>query len=94
MRQARSDLNVDPNSTRNSRRPAFTLAAGLLALAVGVFVLVEERISQPAQSSVVPVAANSSAADTNPTSANQSAKPKFERSDEPAYEDAVQAHGG
>ena len=79
---------------KENKRPAFTLAAGLLAPAVGVFVLVEERISPPAQSSVVPVAANSSAADTNPTSANQSAKPKFERSDEPAYEDSVRAHGG
>ena len=35
MRQARSDLNADSTASRKNRRPAFTVIAGLIALAIG-----------------------------------------------------------
>lgn len=99
MHQARSDLNVDSTATRSNRRPAFTVAAGLVALAIGAFVLVAERggAGSNESASVVPLAAipaEGTAASTNPTSATDPAKPKFERSDEPAYEDSEKPHGG
>jgi hypothetical protein len=72
------------------------VVAGLVALALGALLLVDERANEPAQSSAVPIAATSSigAADTNATSATDTMRPKFQRADEPEYEDTVQAHGG
>lgn len=103
MRQARSDLNADSTASRRNRRPVFTVAAGLIALAIAAVVVVEERGGQAsagndaAYSSVVPLAATaaeSRTAITNTMSAGDAAKPHFERSDEPAYEDSVHPYGG
>jgi hypothetical protein len=102
MRQARFDLKVDWTATRNRLRPAVAVVTGVVALAIGAFVLVAERSgrgsdgSGPAHSRIVPSVSTpgeSAAANTNPTDMHV-AKPKFERSDEPAYEDSVLAHGG
>ena len=103
MRQPRSDLNADSAASRRNRRPVFTVAAGLIALAIAAVVVVEERGghaslgTDPAYSSMVPLAASaaqSSPAVTNTMSAGDSAKPHFERSNEPAYEDTVHPYGG
>jgi hypothetical protein len=90
MREPPPDSNVDSTAIRNTLRPAAAVAAGAVALAIGAFVLVAER-NEPAQSHVAPFAATTN---TNPAAAMDAPKPKFERSDEPAYEDSVQAHGG
>ncbi len=103
MSQARFDLNSDSTASRKNRRPAFTIAAGLIALSIAAAIVVEERDggasagTDPTHSSVVPHAATPAAsmtAGTNTTSDNASAKPRFERSDEPVYEDPVRPYGG
>jgi hypothetical protein len=97
MRQTPPDFNGDSPATRSKLRPAAAVAAGVVALAIGAFVLVAERNGrgsdgyEPGHSRAVPFAATTN---TNPAVAIDAAKPKFERSDEPAYEDTVQAHGG
>ena len=104
MRQAPFDLNADSTASRKNRRPALTAAAGLIAVAVAAAVVFAEhggRTSagndRAAHSSVVPLAAtqgDSRTAITNTTSAGDAAKPRFERTDEPAYDDSVRPHGG
>lgn len=97
MRQPRSDLNADSTASRKNRRPVFTVAAGLIALAIAAVVVVEERSghaslgTDPAYSAS---AAQGTPAATNTISAGDSAKPHFERSNEPAYEDTVHPYGG
>lgn len=103
MRQAEFNLNADPATSRKNRRPAFTVAVGVIALAIAAAVVVEERNgrasagSDPERSSIVPIAATSAdsrAAPTNTMSSGDATKPHFERSDEPAYEDTVHPYGG
>ena len=103
MRQARSDLNADSAASHSSRRQAFTVVAGLIALAIAAVVVVEERGgyatagNDPAYSSVVPLAAtpgDSRTSNANSMSASDPARPHFDRSDEPAYEDSVHPYGG
>ena len=103
MRQAQFDLNAKATTSRKNRRPAFTVGVGVIALAIAAGIVVEERSgppsagSDPAHSSVVPLAATAAeggTAITNTMSVSDPAKPHFERSDEPAYEDSVQPHGG
>jgi hypothetical protein len=102
MSQARFDLNADSTASRKNRRPAFTIAAGLIALSIAAAIVVEERDggapagTDPAHSSVVPRAAPvaSRTASSSTMSDNEPAKAHFERSDEPDYEDSVRPHGG
>ena len=104
MRQARSDLNADSTGTRKNRRPALTVIAGLVALAIAAVVVVEERGgtalagNDPSYAGVMPIKATrgeSGTSITNTMSATDSAKPHFERSDEPANdEDSVHPYGG
>jgi hypothetical protein len=96
MREAPPHSYVDSAATRNKLRPAAAVTAGVVALAIGAFVLIAERNArsdgyEAGDSRVVPFAATTN---TNPAAAIDAAMPKFERSDEPAYEDTVQAHGG
>jgi hypothetical protein len=103
MRQAQLDSNSDSTAGRKNRRPAFTFAAGLVALAVGAAIVIDQpgggtsAQGDPATSNVVSGAAASAengTASANTTSAVEAAKPRFERSDEPAVEDSVNSHGG
>jgi len=99
MRQAQLDSNSDSTAGRKNRRPAFTFAAGLVALAIGAAFVIDQPSggtsaqSDPAASNVMPGAA-AQAENANTKSAIEAAKPRFERSDEPAVEDSVNAYGG
>ena len=93
MHPARLDSNSDPSSSRNIRRPAITVFVGLLAVAIATAVVVDPTGGRSAAGSdatysslVSPTAAT--------TTASDAAKPRFERSNEPAIEDSVNAHGG
>ncbi len=96
MRQELSDLNAD--HTARTRRPAFTVAAGLIALAITAAVVVEQGDGPALTPSdrAAPLAAMSmeGKAVTETTSADDPAKPHFERSDEPAVEETEHAYGG
>jgi len=104
MHQTRSDSNAESTASRRNRRPAFTVIAGLIAVAVGAVVVVEERggyasdRNDAAYSSVVPIAATSAeglTSATNTMSAGDSVTPHFERSEEPANDDdSVHPYGG
>ena len=103
MNQARLDSNSDLKARRKNLRPAFTIAAGLVALAIATAAVLDQpggrtpAGSDPADSSLVSFAAasaESGTASSSTTSAIDVAKPHFERSDEPVVEDTVNAHGG
>jgi hypothetical protein len=102
MNQARLDPNSDLKAGRKNLRPAFTIAAGLIALAVATAAVLEQpggrasAVSDPAAASFVPLAApaENQTAIANTTSAPDAAKPRFQRSDEPALEDSTNPHGG
>jgi hypothetical protein len=103
MRQAQLDSNADSSTRGKSLRPALAIVAGLIALGVAAAAVLDQpgqrtfAGSNPAGSSVVNVAAapaESGSTNAISTSAIGSAKPHFERSDEPAVEESVNAHGG
>jgi hypothetical protein len=103
MNQARLDSNSDLKAGRKNLRPAFTIAAGLIALAVATAAVLEQpggrasAVSDPAAASFVPLAAapaEDQTAIANTTSAPDAARPRFQRSDEPALEDSTNPHGG
>lgn len=103
MNQARLESNSDLKAGRKNLRPAFTIAAGLIALAVATAAVLEQpggrtsTGSDPAVASVVPLAAAPAEDQTtiaNTTSAPEAARPRFQRSDEPALEDSTNPHGG
>jgi hypothetical protein len=103
MSQARLDSNSDLKARRKNLRPAITIAAGLIALAVATAAVLEQPDgrnsagSDPAASSVVPLAtapAEDRTSIANTTTATETARPRFQRSDEPAYEDSTNPHGG
>jgi hypothetical protein len=93
MNTTRLESNTDPTARRNIRRPAITFAAGLIALAIATAVVLDPqggRLSAGSDATtsslVSPTAATTTAIDA--------AAPRFERSNEPAIEDSVNAHGG
>ena len=102
MHQAHIETNADPSGNRRNRRPAITLAAGLIALAIATAVVLEQPDGRPSASTDAAMSSLASPAtarlDGNAasgrTSAVDAATPRFERSDEPAIEDSTNAHGG
>jgi hypothetical protein len=103
MRQVQLASNADPSASRKIRRPAITFAAGLIALAIATAVVLDQPSgptsagSDPMVSSLVSPSAtrvDSGTATASTQSAIDAAKPRFERSDEPASEDSTNAHGG
>jgi len=94
-------MNADSTASSKKRRPGFTVAAGLIALAIAAAVVVDERgahrSTDTAASSVAPLVsapAEDRTAITNTTSGVDAAKPHFERSDESPYEESEHPHGG
>lgn len=102
MRQAHIETNADPSGNRGNRRPAITLAAGLIALAIATAVVLDQpggRSSAGSNTSMSSLASPATArldgnAGTGMTPAVDAATPRFERSDEPAIADSTNAHGG
>ncbi len=100
MRHAQLDSNSDSTSRRDWRPEQIFAAAliGLVIAAAAVFDLSGGRIaagSDPSASGAVTLAAapaESSSAGTG--AAVDASRPRFERSNEPAQEDPVNAHGG
>lgn len=103
MRQAQPESNSDSMARRNSQRRTLVIGAGL-AVAALVAATVLHQPAQHAQSGTdlaassaatsrsIPAQNAAAAADT--TSSIDAAKPRFERTDEPATEDSVNSHGG
>jgi hypothetical protein len=103
MRQVQLDSNSDLTATRRSWRRPQIFAAGLIALviaAIAVFDLSGGRIAAGSDSSVSSIVslaaapAERSAANSGTASTIDTSRPHFERSNEPAQEDPVNAHGG
>ena len=101
MRQAELDSNSD-KTARKDRRPAFTFVAGLIALAIATAVILDKPRGDTSASSAS-AAAPDAPATTSPaeemntanTSARiEAARPHFERSNEPVFEDTTNPHGG
>ena len=93
MRQERLDSNADPSASRNLRRPAITFAAGLIALAIATAVVLDPHNGRSSAGSDATYSSLASPTAAT-TTATDAATPRFERSNEPATEDSVNAHGG
>lgn len=102
MRQTRLDTNADPGGRKNLR-PALAVAVGLIALGIAAAAVLDRPVgrssagSTPADSNAVNIAsAPTESGFTNASASGtfDAAKPHFERSEEPAVEDSVNAHGG
>lgn len=91
MRQAQPESNSDSMARRNSQRRTLVIGAGL-AVAALVAAAVLHQPAQHAQTGTDLAASSAAAADT--TSSIDAAKPRFERTDEPATEESVNSHGG
>jgi hypothetical protein len=93
MQPARLDSTSEPSARRNIRRPALTVFVGLIALAIATAVVVDPtggRSSAGSDATYSSLASPTAAT----TTASDAATPRFERSDEPAIEESVNAHGG
>jgi negative regulator of sigma E activity len=101
MRQTPSDVNTNHAAGRKTRH-AYTFAAGVVAVAIAAVVVVEERsASALADRADAGVALHTGAvmensgpsASTLPSS--DTARPRFQRSEEPANDDdPANPHGG
>lgn len=92
MHPARPDSNANASASYNIRKPAITVFVGLIALAIATAVVLDPtggRSSAGVDATTASLAGPSSA-----TTASDIATPRFQRSDEPAVEDSVNAHGG
>ncbi len=94
MRQSRSEMTANPIPPRRGLRHVYTLAAGLLAVAIAAAVVVEERSAPAANdggsASVAPRAASlkgTAGADASTWSSGDAVAPHFQRSEEPANDD-------
>jgi hypothetical protein len=103
MNQARPDSNANSTASRRTRRNAATIAAGTIALAIAAAAVFDERAgrmpagSDPAGSGAVPVSAapmEGRALAAGTPSAADAARPRYERTNEPAYTNAENPHGG
>ena len=93
MRPSRLDSSADPTARRNIRRPAITFAAGLIALAIATAVVLDPQGGRSSAGSDATVSSLASPTVAT-TTATDAATPRFERSNEPAIEESVNAHGG
>ena len=102
MHQAHSDLNANATAGRKNRRHPYTLAAGLIAVAIATVVVVEERSASTSSdggiAAVAPLVGTvmeDSNASTGTVPSSDTAGPHFQRSEEPANDDdATHPHGG
>jgi len=103
MHTAQQDSNSDSTASRRTVRNAATIAAGVIALAIAAAAVFDERSggmpagSGPADSGAAPVSALSTqgrAAISSTSSASVTARPHSERTNEPAYTDPTNPHGG
>jgi hypothetical protein len=104
MRQTQTESNFDDLARRKSRRIARAIAAGLIMAAIGAVAAFNQparRVQASADfatSNVVPTLpatpSQESVASERAASGAESAKPHFERSDEPAVEESVKSYGG
>jgi hypothetical protein len=98
MQQATFDSSSDSTSGRKGRRSAYIVGGSLLALAIITAAIIDLPGGRtfvsggPVETSAGTFSAV--ATDQAVATTGNAAAPHFERSDEPAVEDTVNAHGG